>query len=400
MTATPEQTPLAADTVQGERWKTLLLSVCVWLALFAVAELTVRVLRPQITFSRLLNRVGNYYTASSENTFGLRPNFRGTEPSMEFTGQQINIHINADGLRGKELEPNAHKILVVGDSYTFGVYVGDDDTYPSVLEQRAASMAPGWQVINAGYAAGYETDQQYAWLTQNIDKLRPKVVILGIFLGNDIMGIKPSAWQAPDAAGLPTRWIDRDLVVADTGMLINKKRGLGTVGAEYIYHVPLLRESHFAVAIGHLLDRWLFPQVAEDHLAAFRHIFGDYSPEFLRQEAIFLRLVSGMRDLAQSHGAHFMVALLPINFMVQPQTLAKVLPTSLDIGKLPSPYYDRLSLALAARQIDYVNIDLAMRQDGRGNFFPANGEVHFNPLGHQFVAERVFERLTANHWLP
>lgn len=98
MTARPEQKPVAADTVQGERWKTLLLSVCVWLALLALlalAEWAVRVLRPQIIFSKLLNRIGNYYAVSPQNTFELRPNFRGTEPSMEFPGQQVNIRVNA-----------------------------------------------------------------------------------------------------------------------------------------------------------------------------------------------------------------------------------------------------------------------------------------------------------------
>ena len=384
----------------NDRWKTVLLSVCVWLALLALAEWAVRVLRPQITFSKLLNRIGNYYAVSPQNTFELRPNFRGTEPSMEFPGQQVNIRVNAAGLRGMEVEPNSKKILVVGDSYTFGVYVDDGQTYSAVLERLATAQAPGWQVLNAGYAAGFETDQHYAWLTQNIDKLRPKVVVLGIFLGNDIIGIKPSAWQALDNVGLPTRWIDRDLVITDGGLLINKQRGLGTVGAEYIYHVPLLRESHLAVAIGHVLDRLFFPQVAEDHLAAFRHIFGYYSPEFLSREALFLKLVTGMRDQAQSRGAHFMVVLLPINFMVQPQLLAKVLPTSPDLAKLPSPYYDRLSLALATRRIEYVNIDLDMRLDGRAKFFPVNGEVHFSPLGHQFVAEQLHKRLTALHWVP
>ena len=390
----------ARPNVAGDRWKTVLLSVCVWLFALLLAEGAVRLWRPQITYSKLLNRVGDYYRVSTENTFGLQPNFRGSEPSMAFPGQQVKVSINAAGLRGRELDPSANKIIAIGDSYTFGVYVGDDETYPAVLERLVAGRSSGWQVINAGYAAGYETDQQYSWLSQHINKFAAKVVVLGIFLGNDIMGIKTSAWQAPDSAGLPTRWIDRDLVVADNGMLINKRRGLGTVGAEYIHHVPLLRESHFAVAIGHLLDRWLFPQVAEEQLAAFRHIFGDYSPEFLRQEAIFLKLVAGMRDETQAHGAKFMVVLLPINFMVQPELLAKVLPTSPDIGKLPSPYYDRLSLALAARQIEHINIDLEMRQDGRAKFYPINGEVHFNPLGHQFVAEQLHKRLTALHWVP
>ena len=130
----------ARPNVAGDRWKTVLLSLCVWLVALLLAEGAVRLWRPQITYSKLLNRVGNYYRASTENTFGLQPNFRGSEPSMAFPGRQVKVSINAAGLRGRELDPSANKIIAIGDSYTFGVYVGDDETYPAVLERLVMVM--------------------------------------------------------------------------------------------------------------------------------------------------------------------------------------------------------------------------------------------------------------------
>lgn len=55
---------------------------------------------------------------------------------MEHPGRYVSITTNADGLRGRrELDPSKQKVLVLGDSYTFGVYVDDDETYPAILNQ-------------------------------------------------------------------------------------------------------------------------------------------------------------------------------------------------------------------------------------------------------------------------
>ncbi len=368
----------------------------------AFGELAVRLAKPQLTYSRLVELAGTYYAPSDYNTFQLKANYRGTEPSMEHPGQYVKITTDENRFRGgRGLDPGKKKIVVLGDSYTFGVYVNDDEAYPAVLGQRIATLSDRYQVINAGYTDGWETDQQYVWLKHNIEKLHPTLVVLGIFLGNDITGIDPASWVDIDDRGLPGKWISQDLFVTEAGYIRNKHKGIATVGVESIYRVPVLRESHLAVSIGKAWDK--ISDKVENREAslvgeAFDHIYGQYNEAFFKKEAIFLSLIRAMRDLARDHGSNFLAALLPMNVMVEKEKFD--LSATYGVSALPkqfrnadSVYYARLGMLLQQAGIPAIDIESAMKSSTLGPFFPANGEVHFNANGHRFTADQIFEFL-------
>ncbi len=146
------------------------------------------------------------------------------------------------GFRATE-EPfkGARNVLVIGDSYTFGVYVNDNETYPSVMSAHLKKVEPSIRVVNVGYASGFETDQQYAWFQRYYEKINPEVVVWGVFLGNDITGINQAAWKDRNFDGLPLMYLSDDLTVSEDGHLVNRKQGIDTVGVEGIYKVPVLR---------------------------------------------------------------------------------------------------------------------------------------------------------------
>ena len=78
------------------------------------------------------------------------------------------LNTNADGFRGVRefaLKKDSAKtrILLLGDSFTFGEGVSDDETYAQVL-QRAL---PGAEVINAG-VHGYAHDQMLTMLREQL----------------------------------------------------------------------------------------------------------------------------------------------------------------------------------------------------------------------------------------
>src|SRR5215470_5660402 len=59
--------------------------------------------------------------------------------------RDIRVRTNSLGLRGAEIPPREAgelRILVLGDSITFGDYVDEDETYPAVLERRLRSVFP------------------------------------------------------------------------------------------------------------------------------------------------------------------------------------------------------------------------------------------------------------------
>lgn len=377
--------------------KSIAISFVIFFVFLGVAECGLRIFKPQPTWSSLKQKLGSYYESSDLNTFQLKKRFSGVEPSMEYPGTFVEVHTNSFGLRGKEeLQANKKKILVVGDSYTFGVYVSDIETYPAVLQKKIGSP---YQVLNAGYAGGFETDQQYVWVKKNIPIIKPKIVILGVFLGNDILGINKFAWRDLDSMGLPSRWLNENLSVTSSGYIRNKVRGIDAVGVERIYGIPILRDLHVCIIAGKVFDRLIAGQVDSYSEESFKHIFGDYSENFLSHEKVFLNLIMGMRSVAESNGAKFIVVLLPINFMVHPNMFEKVLPGS-KYKNAESVYYDRLETKLKTKNIPFINVEKLMKNNiNNGPFFPSNGEVHFNPRGHEFTADVIFESLTMSGYL-
>jgi len=109
-----------------------------------------------------------------------KPNLR----DVKAFGNKI-LNTNSKGFRGKKDSPytkNKEKlrILILGDSFTFGDEVSDDETYSSYLQE----MLPNAEVINMGIH-GYGHDQMLILLKEEGVKYAPDIVILG-FLALDM----------------------------------------------------------------------------------------------------------------------------------------------------------------------------------------------------------------------
>jgi len=72
------------------------------------------------------------------------------------------------------------RILCLGDSYTFGAYVHDHDTYPSQLER----LLPSMEVINAGNV-GYTISDEASLFIERAKYVEPDITILQA-LDNDL----------------------------------------------------------------------------------------------------------------------------------------------------------------------------------------------------------------------
>lgn len=96
------------------------------------------------------------------------------------------LNTNSKSLRGKveysyDKPSNKTRILILGDSFTFGDEVSDTETYPHYLQE----MLPQTEVINFG-VHGYGHDQMLIYFEEEGIKYRPDVVILG-FVYNDML---------------------------------------------------------------------------------------------------------------------------------------------------------------------------------------------------------------------
>lgn len=119
------------------------------------------------------------------------------KPGTQAKLMGVQVKINSYGLRDHEYtisKPDeTYRILVLGDSMTFGWGTSAENTYPKVLEKllnqfsRSASnpwnMASKYEVINAG-VGNYNTVQEVTYFKDRGIHLQPDMVLLGFYLND------------------------------------------------------------------------------------------------------------------------------------------------------------------------------------------------------------------------
>ena len=84
--------------------------------------------------------------------------------------------------------PDAFRILVVGDSYTFGDGVHVEDAYPQRLAARLRVVRPDLLAdVLAWSRRGWNTDQELRSVGPHMDRLDPDLLILGFSLNDTEM---------------------------------------------------------------------------------------------------------------------------------------------------------------------------------------------------------------------
>jgi lysophospholipase L1-like esterase len=156
------------------------------------AEVAVRLVRPQPV---MLVSPG-LYAPDPPRRYRLQPGFRGTVTNrVEFDTQ---FAINREGLRGPEIgakAPGTVRILALGDSFTFGVGAQEAETYPARLQQILRARGVQAEVLNAG-APGFGVPDEVAWYERWGRPLQPDVVVLAVFVANDLQDAAPGGAKA------------------------------------------------------------------------------------------------------------------------------------------------------------------------------------------------------------
>jgi hypothetical protein len=108
----------------------------------------------------------------------------GFEPKPNYKGTLVGKPISFDshGFREHDLTgptPSGPTILAIGDSFTEGYLVGNDETWPSNLQRLT-----GRPVINAGVRA-YGLDQVVLRAERIVPEVKPDAIVLG-FIPDDV----------------------------------------------------------------------------------------------------------------------------------------------------------------------------------------------------------------------
>jgi len=314
----------------------------------------------------------------------------------------VSAYLNNLGYRGKEFSipkpPDNLRVLIIGDSMTFGWGVADSETYPylieNILKEKGVNNV---EVINAGYKGGLSPDSFYVYLKNEGLKLSPDIIILGFFVGNDITDLSGNIWEKTDNNGLPEK-VASCCHAVDGHILRNKY-------ITFKYRYPILRESHLFISLVDILQQkfHLFPEQTAFSFRGETMMFCTLNPDcihlFSIEEEKTLRLIREMNNLAKNKGSKFLVAMLPVDLQLYSQAKDKYARYNITWGPKPGEeafLQKRLADYFDQNDIKYLDLYQYFDQNrDRGYpFFPI--DAHFNKIGTQLAAESISQYLLEN----
>jgi hypothetical protein len=103
------------------------------------------------------------------------------------------VRINHDGFRGPDYPqrkpPGVIRVAVLGDSYVEAIQVPEDKTFTAVIGRELGHcfLLKGKRIEAMNFGVdGYGTAQELITLRRKVWQYSPDIVVLGIFLGNDV----------------------------------------------------------------------------------------------------------------------------------------------------------------------------------------------------------------------
>lgn len=321
------------------------------------------------------------FVPDSATYYGLKPGADERSVNPRFFDYRWTT--NLQGVRASEeytipKPSGVRRVLMLGDSFTFGVAANDSETYPAILQQRleASCQSQVVQVVNGG-VGGFGTSQELARLESRGMALQPDVVVVG-FLRNDPL----------DDSNYGVHEMNAGIVVEKKGA---SRPRFGPVRAHDIPGYAWLT-SHSAL-LNLVRTAYAKAMVSRQPPAARRGddvgpapdttgITEEDQPErrWMLTELLFAR----MRENVVQEGAHLLVAIIP------------------ELSEAVEAYQGNRDSLTVARElgmckraqlvcIDIVSwwVDHYPQQDPRKLYIP--GEYHPTKLGYRLIATAIEE---------
>ncbi len=333
---------------------------------------------PPLTMDEFRLSTSSFYQPDS--VLGWVPKPRVVGSHVRKGSFSSTFRTNEHGFRDRtspfRTDSSTTRIVVVGDSFTWGYGVNDDEVYTERLE---ASLE-GVEVINLGVAA-YGLRQELALLERVGMRCEPDLVVLGLCL-NDIPTIDAPFLSPPDRAE-ESRPRIRDRLRAASALwaFVSERINASPALARALVRVGLKRPLRGIAD----LDPSLSP--------ALRH----YPPDLQRAWEETKGVILAMRDLVASTGARLIVAVIPARQSVSEEAFAQSLAYSalrsedFDLDKpygLIQQFGDSCGIPVISPLWRFRSAWVA----GARPYLP--NDMHFSPLGHTLFAEEIAAYLT------
>lgn len=266
------------------------------------------------------------------------------------------VAVNAHGFRDREFgpkRPELFRILVLGDSVTFGHGQPLEETFPRRLEELLTRAGYRVEVLNAGIP-GWSTYQQRRFYEGDGAALEPDLVLVGFVL-NDVTEIQRGLIELRLESGMR--------LVRGINWLAERSAAVAGLKRAYAgLFAPQEREVESVLALA------LRPDAPE-----VRHAMDQTLAEMAR-----------LRELSASRGATLGLVLFPFRFQLERPALDAPQRQIRDFGEEHGiPVLDTAP-ALRSEGADAVLMDAD----------------HLTALGHRVAAEAIAEWLQAHSLLP
>jgi len=366
----------------------LTISVCV-----AGSELLIRLFLPQDTFGRLLMNRPAMFRESDVLEFELLPGYKGKYVKEEF---DTTITINSKGYRGREFDLSKNgrfRILTIGDSFTLGIGVEDNESYPARMEKILTNdyHLKDIEIVNAGFAAGFSPDTYYLYLKERGLKLQPDLILIGFFIGNDLDHGKAfwHKWVETDQEGLPLKIENEGASVENNRWVLRKKR--------LRYQLPVLRDSHFfhlALTSASGLKR-LLTGAAGSSSELYNPFI--YKVTYEERTNVIVKKVQtlfrAMARLAAKEAIPLAVIMIPAREQVYPDEFGLLNNRELDLQKpqrILAGFFQR-------ERIPYLDLLPYLKARSKENLFYFRDDMHWTVKGHELASEVIVDFLVENN---
>lgn len=355
---------------------------------FVCGELVVRWYAPQSVY-----RAGMMAESCYRSDPTLYTTLKPLTRCHSSTTSPVPVYINSLGFRDIRDRPlqkatGVPRVLFIGDSYTFGYGVSDQESFPSLTEAYMKRDGKPVEVLNAGIP-GVGPDWYYLFLKHKAFNFAPDLIVVNIYLGNDLFDHAYFDTTTRDSQGLPMQLgTNQEYVDADG----TRK----SARAPWQYTIPWLRSSHLFLRIA-----GIFGPLPQD----------TGNPHAINGSGCLLKpgcsaidadiqsvvhLVSEMNRIAGEHNSKFVVTLLPweaqLSRKLNEQSKGYLIPATKEQRHAVS---DKIGALLEKNSIEYVDfLDAFDAYAGTEAVFTPM-DYHWNAVGHRIAAEYLAPKLEA-----
>jgi hypothetical protein len=248
---------------------------------------------------------------------------------------EVEVELNGLGFRAEDVAPepagDTQRVLLFGDSYTASWEVARDDMWSAWLSRSLNSGNQAFEVVNLGMP-GFGTTREYLLYQAYGRVLHPNVVILVMYLENDIVDNGIGLWKPPgQLVGTRPYFLldERGNLVEHPWHYVDKTRPylyedfpqniIGWMNVHSVTYRVLngrLGESTSKLEADDE-DANIDPLKPERIPHTLRILFTDLDHGLDTAWEITEALIAALRDAVEADGAEFVVVLVPPHMIVQ-----------------------------------------------------------------------------------